>query len=152
MYVFISVLFSLYHYSYGCSYVCVYVCSFYSWLVSAGFLTYVPLGLPGFPFSCSFVPLGLGVYLRFSGFGGLLGVCLLLCLGGHSLLQFDFPGCAAGEPDGDRCPQPYATPSNLQTRDEVATDLKEHVFRAHELPLQVSEAAVNKLKAETQKI
>ena len=64
----------------------------------------------------------------------------------------DFPGCDAGEPDGDDCPQPYATPSNLQTRDEVSQDLREHVFRAHELPLRVSEAAVNKLKAETGKI
>ena len=64
----------------------------------------------------------------------------------------DYPGCTSGEADGDGCPQPYATPSNLQTRDEVAQDLKEHTFRAHELPLRAIEAGVKKIEAETMKI
>ena len=64
----------------------------------------------------------------------------------------DYPGCTSGEVDGDACPQPYATPSNLQTRDEVAQDLKEHTFRAHELPLRAMEAGVKKIEAETKKI
>ena len=64
----------------------------------------------------------------------------------------DFPECDKGVPDEDGNATPYATPVGLQTRDEVSTDLQGHVFRAHELPLRHAEAAVAKVRAETEKI
>ena len=64
----------------------------------------------------------------------------------------DFPDCNKGEPDSDGNPTPYATPAGLHTRDEVSQDLSDHVFWAHELPLRHSEAAVQKVKADTAKI
>ena len=64
----------------------------------------------------------------------------------------DFPNCTNGEPDEDGNPTPYVTSEGLATRQEVSTDLTTHVFRAHELALRHSEAAVAKLVAETEKV
>ena len=64
----------------------------------------------------------------------------------------DFPECSKGEPDDDGSATPYATPAGLQTKDEISQDLRDHVFRAHKLPLRHAEAAVQKVKADTEKI
>ena len=64
----------------------------------------------------------------------------------------DFPDCTNGEPDEDGNPTLYVTAEGLATRQDVSTDLTNHVFRAHELPLRHSEAVVAKLVAETEKV
>ena len=62
-----------------------------------------------------------------------------------------FPHCSLSEPDDDGNPTPYVTPPELQRRDEVTADLKDHVFMAHELPLHHTESDT-KLMAEATKI
>ena len=64
----------------------------------------------------------------------------------------DFPGCNRGPPDGDDNPTAYITPPDLQRREEVVADLREHVNMAHELPLKLVETDVKKLATETAKI
>ena len=64
----------------------------------------------------------------------------------------NYPDCTFGEPDDDGNPTLYVTPADLQRRDEVTADLKDHVFMAHELPLRHSESATNKIMAEATKL
>lgn len=47
---------------------------------------------------------------------------------------------------------PHRTPADLQRRDEVTKDLKDHVFMAHELPLRHEDAAAARIAAETAQI
>ena len=64
----------------------------------------------------------------------------------------DYPGCRGGPPDDNVIPTPYITEEGLPKREEVAQDLKEHLRRAHELPLQAAQQEVEKLKAEADKL
>ena len=64
----------------------------------------------------------------------------------------DYPGCRGGTPDDDCNPQPYVTEEGLARRDEVSADMKEHVRRAHELPLEAAKSEVEKIKAEAEKL
>ena len=64
----------------------------------------------------------------------------------------NFPNCSYGDPDDDGNLTPYVTPPDLQRRDEVTSDLKDHVFMAHELPLRHEEIATARITAETAQI
>ena len=62
------------------------------------------------------------------------------------------PGCEDGELDEMDQPTPYSTPADLPTRKDVEDDMKNHIYQAHTLPMEIEKLAVSKLEMEAKKL
>ena len=62
------------------------------------------------------------------------------------------PGCDQGELDEMECATPYKTPDDLPTRTAVEEDMKNHVYQAHTLPMELEKLVPAKIEMEAKKI
>ena len=62
------------------------------------------------------------------------------------------PGCEWGELNELEERGPYMTPDDLATRAAVDEDMKNHVYAAHTLPMEMEKIAVSKMEMEAKKI